>query len=181
MVPRIGHSGILTDRVLYILNANVLINANRDYYPLERVPEFWDWLIAKASEGSAKLPVEVYEEVAEGKDALARWLKAERVKSVLLLDEEAEVKLVSRVVEEGYATDLTDEEVEEIGRDPFLVAYALADTKARCVVTAEVSKPSKQRANRRLPDVCRGFGVDCCNTFEFLRRLDFSTGWRSAT
>ena len=33
--------------VLYLLDANVLIDANRDYYPIHRVPEFWDWLHAK--------------------------------------------------------------------------------------------------------------------------------------
>ena len=32
---------------------------------------------------------------------------------------------VTRVLEYGYASDLTDEELIRIGRDPFLVAYAL--------------------------------------------------------
>lgn len=31
--------------MLYLLDANVLIDANRDYYPISRVPEFWDWLV----------------------------------------------------------------------------------------------------------------------------------------
>lgn len=31
--------------MLYLLDANVIIDANRDYYPLERVPEFWAWLV----------------------------------------------------------------------------------------------------------------------------------------
>jgi hypothetical protein len=31
------------------------------------------------------------------------------------------VDLISRVVEKGYAPDLTDDEVEKIGRDPFLI------------------------------------------------------------
>ena len=35
-----------------------------------------------------------------------------------------------RLTEEGYAPDLTDVEIEEIGRDPFLIAYALI-TKVR--------------------------------------------------
>ena len=30
--------------LLYLLDANVLIDAHRDYYPLGRVPEFWDGL-----------------------------------------------------------------------------------------------------------------------------------------
>lgn len=31
--------------MLYLLDANVLITANRTYYPLERVPEYWAWLV----------------------------------------------------------------------------------------------------------------------------------------
>jgi len=31
--------------VLYLLDACVLIDANRDYYPIARVPEFWEWLL----------------------------------------------------------------------------------------------------------------------------------------
>ena len=30
--------------LLYLLDANVLITANRDYYSVKRVPEFWAWL-----------------------------------------------------------------------------------------------------------------------------------------
>jgi len=47
--------------VVYLLDANVLIDANRDYYPLERVPEFWDWLEFQGGLGRVKLPLEVYE------------------------------------------------------------------------------------------------------------------------
>lgn len=49
--------------MLYLLDANVLIDANRDYYPIERVPEFWDWLAAIGEQGQAKIPLEIYAEV----------------------------------------------------------------------------------------------------------------------
>lgn len=71
-----------------------------------------------------------------------------------------------------------DEEVERVGRDPFLIAHALRVPAQRTVVTTEVSKPTKQRANRHVPDVCRDLDVRCCNTFEFIKALDFTTGWR---
>ncbi|MDE0019943.1 MAG: DUF4411 family protein [Candidatus Poribacteria bacterium] len=29
----------------YLLDANVLIDAKRDYYPMTRVPDFWEWLL----------------------------------------------------------------------------------------------------------------------------------------
>ncbi len=165
--------------MLYLLDANVLIDANRDYYPLERVPEFWEWLENAAGNGHVKIPLEVYEEIKEGDDELAIWAKQERIKTALRFQEEVEVSLVSRAIDQGYATDLTDDEVEKIGRDPFLIAYALKDAGNRCVVTTEVSKSSRSRANRHLPDVCRDLGIACYHTFEFLRALNFSTRWNS--
>lgn len=165
--------------MLDLFDANVLIDANRDYYPIARVPEFWDWLIHHGTEGSIKLPLEVYEEIREGSDELAVWAKDHDNKLALLLDEEVDVELVSRVINEGYATDLSDDEVEKVGRDPFLLAYALAAREDRCVVTTERSKPSRIRANRHVPDVCNDLRIICCNTFEFVKELDFKTGWRS--
>ena len=165
--------------MLYLLDANVLIDASRDYYPLERVPEFWEWLENAGENGNVKIPVEVYEEIRDGKDELANWAKQDQISTALLFQEEVDVSLVSYATDRGYASDLTDDEVVKIGRDPFLIAYALKNKESRCVVTTEVSKPKKQRANRHLPDVCRDLGVACCNTFEFVRALNFSTRWNS--
>ncbi|MFB0553972.1 MAG: DUF4411 family protein [Phycisphaerae bacterium] len=162
-----------------MLDANVLIDANRDYYPLERVPEFWEWLENAGGNGHAKIPVEVYEEIRDGKDNLAKWAKQDQISTALLFQEEVDVSLVAHATDQGYASDLTDDEVVKIGRDPFLIAHALKNNESRCVVTTEVSKPKKRRANRHLPDVCRDLGVKCCDTFEFLRALNFSTRWNS--
>ena len=163
--------------MLYLLDANVLIDANRDYYPVKRVPEFWEWLADAGVKGLVKIPLEVYEEIKDGQDDLAKWARDHDIRSELLLEEEADVSLVSRVTDEGYASDLTDDEIEKIGRDPFLIAYAFAEPADRCVVTTEVSKPNRRRANRHLPDVCNDLGAKWCNTFELIRALDFSTGW----
>jgi len=165
--------------LIYLLDANVLIDANRDYYPLQRVPEFWEWLENAGENGHAKIPLELYEEIRDGKDDLATWAKQEHIERALLLEEDVDVFLVSRATDSGYASDLTDDEVVKIGRDPFLIAYALKDPESRCVVTTEVSKPRRLRANRHLPDVCADLGLRCCNTFEFLRDLDFTTRWNS--
>jgi hypothetical protein len=166
--------------VLYLLDASVLITANNTYYPLERVPEFWGWIVHHATLGSIKLPLEIYEEVLPGRkndDPLPGWMKEHR--DVLVLDEAADTTLVQTVVTRGYAPDLTDEEIEEIGRDPFLVAYAMAEAE-RCVVTVEPSSPRKQRQNRRIPDVCSTFGVASCDPFAVYKRLAFSTAWKTS-
>lgn len=166
--------------LIYLLDANVLIDANRDYYPLSRVPEFWDWLVYQGKSGHVKMPIEIYEEIKEGNDDLAEWICQDEVKEALLLDEEVEPAVVSDVIDDGYAPDLTDDQVESIGRDPFLIAHALHRSEERSVVTTEVSKPNRQRQNRKLPDVCEDFGVKSFNTFEFIRALDFNTDWKDS-
>lgn len=37
--------------MLYLLDANTLIDANRDYYGLDSVPQFWEWLIHMGQQG----------------------------------------------------------------------------------------------------------------------------------
>ena len=170
-------SGYEESRVVNLLDANVLIDANRLYYPMDRVPEFWLWLVAMGEQGSIKIPAEVYDKVAEADDDLSRWLKDH--KDTLILDEMVDRSMLVRVVEEGYASDLDDVEQEKLNEDPFLIAYALADPQHRRVVTTERSRPSAMRANRKVPDVCNHFNVTCYDTFTLIRELDFRTDWRS--
>jgi hypothetical protein len=168
--------------MLYLLDANVLITAHTLYYGVDTVPQFWSWLAHQGESGRVKIPLENYEEVKDGstdaeRDLLYAWVADEANKAALLLAENVDPTLVDRVVKEGYAPDLTDDELEQIGRDPFLIAYALASAADRCVVTTEVSKPRKVRQNRRIPDVCTAMGVQCCDTFAMLKALKFSTNW----
>lgn len=161
--------------MLYLLDANTLIDANRDYYPIGRVDEFWAWLLDRAESGQVKLPQEVYEEVVKGTDDLAQWVREH--KETLLLNEAANEETVAFVVDRGYAPDLKDDEIAKVGRDPFLIAYALAGSD-RVVVTTERSRPKMRRANRKIPDVCAQFKIEAMDTFELVRRLDFRTNWR---
>ena len=165
----------------YLFDANVLITASNLYYPLDAVPEFWAWINHQATGGRIKLPVEVLEEVLAGskkEDPLLNFMTTR--KDVLLLKEKVDPALVNKVVIEGYATDLTDDELIEIGQDPFLIAYTLAKPAERCVVTVEVSSPAKKSQNRKIPDVCSTFGVNCQNPFQVYRSLGFSTAWKKA-
>ena len=151
--------------MLYLLDANVLIDANRDYYPIERVPQFRSWLLEMAGLGRVKIPQEIFEEITtlrpnpDRPDVLVEWITSHQ--DVLVLREMVDVELVGRVTYDGYADDLTDDEIEKIGRDPFLIAYALAAPEHRCVVTNEHSRPSRTRANRHIPDVCDNLEVLC--------------------
>ena len=127
--------------MLYLLDANTLITAHRTWYALNRVPEFWRWLLHHAEGGKVKLPPEIYAEVEDGNDELAAWMKDSGHKKVLRLAEEADLTKVQMVLTK-YGNDPSEADLIESGQDPFLIAAALGHTDRR-VVTAEVSKPSK--------------------------------------
>lgn len=165
--------------MIYLLDANVLMDANRNFYNLERVKEFWEWLVFNGSEGRVKIPIEQYDEITDGTDELAIWAKDNSIKDELLLKDDVDEILVRRVTDQGYAPDLDDVEIEKLGRDPFLIAHALSDTLNRIVVTTEVSKPSKQRGNKHVPDVCDILGVQWCDGYKFFKDMDFRTDWNT--
>lgn len=168
--------------MLYLLDANVLITANSTYYPLDQIPEFWRWVHHQAASGRLKIPREIMDEIKAGRkdqDPLLDWICSEGIQDALVFDEIVDAALVQYVVSAGYAPDLRDDEIEKIGRDPFLIAYALADPANRTVVTIEVSRLSAQRANRKIPDVCQSLGVSSCGPFALNKALGFKTGWEN--
>jgi hypothetical protein len=42
---------------LYLLDANVLIDAHNKYYGADMVPEFWAWLLHCAANGTIAMPL----------------------------------------------------------------------------------------------------------------------------
>jgi hypothetical protein len=159
--------------MIYLLDANVMIRAHEDYYPIDRIPQFWVWLALQAENGVVKVPYEIYGEISVSTGPLHDWITGEVTSKALILNRQIDPILLNRVLTEGYAPDLNDSEIEEIGQDPFLIGYALQKPNETTVVTKEVSAPSKQRANRKVPDVCKKFGIRCINDFEFYREVSF--------
>ena len=158
--------------MLYLLDANVLIRANADYYPLARLQPFWDWLIEIGISGAAKMPFEIYYEISSANGPLPDWINSQCVRKAILLKEKVNRKQFNLVINKGYAPDLTDAEFEEAGRDPFLITYAKMGTD-RVVVTKEVSKKTKVRGRRKVPDACDIMGVPWMNDFQFYNELGF--------
>ncbi|MET0240187.1 MAG: DUF4411 family protein [Sphingobium sp.] len=161
----------------YLLDANTLINAHRTWYALNRVPEFWRWLLHHAEAGAVKVPPEIYAEVENGNGALAAWMKNAEHKKVLRLREEADLAKI-QIVLAKYGDLLTEADLIKIGQDPFLVAAALGHND-RCVVTAEVPA-GKVGANRKVPNICEDCGVVWMTPVAFINELDFTTDWETA-
>jgi len=170
-----------TQNKLFLLDANVIIHAHDYYYHMARVPEFWEWVLHYAENGVIKMPVEIMDEIKGGPEAMhAQWIKSQEVKKRLLLDEGWDVDVLNGVVSEGYLPNPTEDQVELMGQDPFLITYAMRDRANRIVISNETSKPSAKGAKRKVPDVCRDFDIECHNIYYLLRALNFSTKWKSS-
>lgn len=157
---------------MFLLDANVFISAHRDYYPPDRVPEFWDWLAYNAAEGAIKVPQPIWDELKPHDEDLKKWFKTHEDDFILNPDD-SDV-LVPDVLDK-YAPDLTDAEIERIGADPFLIAAAL---HYGATVVSKEGSDSKTRAKRKIPDVCRDLGVRCITDHRLIVELDFRTNWR---
>ena len=165
---------------MFLIDANVLIYAAANFYALDRIPQFWDWLVDQGTQGNVKIPAEIHYEVARGSDDVAAWVKDSAVKAALLLDEEPDPALMRKCLRDGYQSDdprFTDLELQNIGKDAFLVAYGMADER-RVIVTREVSKKSKRMGARKVPDACNDCGVRWTTDFEMYRMLNFNLSGR---
>jgi hypothetical protein len=85
--------------MVYLLDANILITASNDYYPVDQVPEFWDWLQHRATSGFVKIPMEIMEQIKAGRlenDPLLDWLQQDENADALQLEETVDARLCSR-------------------------------------------------------------------------------------
>ena len=170
----------------YLLDANVLINAHDQYYPIHRIPQFWNWVIENAKLDQVKMPFEMLEEVKKGKsnqrkqlvdDELLRWLGNDNREATLRLNAITDRDAVNRVYREGYEIPQPSlDEMKAIGRDPILIAYALADCNCK-IVTMEAKQPNAtdkmKKIKRKIPFVCRKLDILCIDTFDLINELDF--------
>ncbi len=61
-----------------LLDANVFIEAKNRYYGFDLVPAFWTWLEDQAESGEIGSTDMIYDELKDGGDDLAAWVKDRR-------------------------------------------------------------------------------------------------------
>jgi len=61
-----------------LLDSNVFITAKNTYYGLDLVPAFWSWLDPQVAAGEIASTDLVYDELKNGSDELAEWVKLRR-------------------------------------------------------------------------------------------------------
>ncbi len=148
---------------MYLLDANVFIQAKNLQYGFDFCPAFWDWLDLQASRRHVASLDRVLDELKAGADELSTWATA-RSSMFAPLDRSAIDSL--RTVSEWATNDRYDPAAVSTflqTADYYLVAHARGLT----VVTREVADNVVKRI--KIPNACISLGVKCMNPYEMLR------------
>jgi predicted nucleic acid-binding protein len=150
---------------MYLLDANVFIQAKNLHYGFDFCPAFWEWL-AQQHQAQAVFSVEkVFGELKAGADPLAEWAEARQ--DFFLKPDEAVVpslQIVSNwAANAGYEPAAVNTFLQ-VG-DYYLVAHAHAHDFT--VVTHEI--PANSTKKIKIPNACIELGVKCITPYEMLR------------
>jgi hypothetical protein len=151
---------------VYLLDANVFIDAKNNYYGFDFVPAFWDWLDRSFEAGLLRSIEPIAREIASGKDELSTWAAA-RPRFFLPVDEACGPSLTK------IAAWATTGHYSESAANAFLGAadfklVAYGHTHNLKIVTLEVSEPNR-KTRIKIPDACEAHGVDWTGPFPMLR------------
>ena len=159
------------DVTIYLLDANVFIEAARRYYAFDIAPPFWESLIHHAANDLIQSIDRVKFELERGNDELANWATNHFNDAFASTDEEDVIESYSEVMSWVQTQDqFLDAAKADFakGADGWLVAYAKA--KGRIIVTHE-QPATDARRKVPIPNVCEAFSVNYVDTFEMLRQL----------
>lgn len=156
---------------VYVLDANVFIEAARRYYAFDLHTPFWDILEQHAQNGVVESIDRVRDELEKEEDELARWTQNNFGRAFCSTDQEDIIGAYGAVMTwvQGQPQYIDAARADFAGgADGWLVAYAIA--RGRVIVTQEVVAPEARR-KVPIPNVCDHFRVRYVDTFRMLREL----------
>ncbi len=157
---------------VYLIDANVLIEAHKRFYGFHICPGFWDCLLKHHGGGRILSIDKVMEEILPG-DELFQWVQSSAPHSFFVFTQSRTIvqnfaNMVGWVQQERQFTQAAKDEFARVA-DGWLAAYALS-CKDHVVVTLEEHAPTvKKRVP--LPNVCEQFGIPYMDTFRMLKEL----------
>lgn len=151
---------------MYLLDANVFIEANKRHYGLDFCPAFWDWIDHANARGLVFSIDKIDEELAAKEDDLSAWAQT---RPGLFLPPDVSVIASFQVLSQWATTHPRYELVAKANflQDPDAYLVAHGHAARYTVVTHEV--PSLSLKEIKVPDACDGLGVTHRSPFEMLR------------
>lgn len=156
---------------MFLLDANVFIEAKNFYYRFEIFPAVWAWLDREQEFDRLASVLPVAEELIRGNDELADWATERKGGGWFLpVDDEETQRHFSEILRWVLDADFTESAKAEFmdGGDPWLIAKARSLSAA--VVTQEIFAPEIRR-KVKIPNVCKAFDIEYMNTFDLLKSL----------
>lgn len=150
---------------MYLLDANVFIQAKNLHYGFDFCPAFWEWLIHQHKAKAVFSVEKVFDELKAGADPLAEW--AEARPDFFVKPDEAVVPKLQAVSNWAAGAGYDPAAVTtflQVG-DYYLVAHALAHNFT--VVTHEI--PANSTKKIKIPNACIQLGIKCMNPYEMLK------------
>lgn len=156
---------------MYLLDANVFIEAKNFYYRFEIAPRFWEWLDEQQADGKLASVDPIGRELRKGDDELAGWVK-ERMKSdwFIPVEDEETQRAFTRIVNWVSSWPFTQPAKDKFldCGDPWLIAKTLVLNAT--VVTSEIYEPNTKK-KVKIPNVCQAFDIPFVNTFDMLSQM----------
>ena len=158
----------------YILDTNVFIESAKRYYAFDIAPGFWNSLISIARTCRVKSLDRVRDEIFKKEDHLSGWIRNNFMD--YFIDTSTDEQVILKYGElikwaknhQHYNDNAKIEFAEEDNADPWLLAYALVYEGVTIVTGEQFKKGIKRKIP--IPNACEELGLNCINTFEFLRR-----------
>lgn len=153
---------------MYLIDANVLINAKNTYYPFSLVPGFWSWVEQQAVEGRLYSIVQVRTELNKGDDQLKNWIRL-LPPSFWLKDTPASAVALSELASWASSRNYSPTAIQTFFQSADYRLAAQAKATGYTVVTNETSEPKRTR-EIKLPDACDGISAQAVNPFVWMQR-----------
>lgn len=152
--------------MVYLLDANVFIQAKNLHYGLDFCPAFWEWLVVNNASGTVFSIEKVGDEIAAGGDDLSNWA-AQLDDGFFLRPDAALLPVLGTVSAWANGQNYEPAAVNTFLQvaDYYLVAHALAH--GHTVVTHEIASASTKRI--KIPNACIGMNIKFMTPYEMLR------------
>lgn len=164
---------------MYLVDANVLIEAKNRYYAFDIAPGFWAWL-DRAHEQAVACSIEaVRNELLEGNDELADWARTNA--AFFRAIDQGTTQHFPTLTAWASSRDITQAALVDFtgnNADYLLVAYAREHQHV--AATHERSQPNA-RGRVLIPDACIAMGVTTTDTFQMLRQTGAQLDLRATT
>lgn len=111
--------------MIYLLDANTLIEAKNRYYSMSICPGYWAWILQTHGQGVVASIETVGDELKKGNDALAEWAKQHEELFWHISDDatqEAFATVAAHVASQGARMKTGAVEEFLAGADPWLIA-----------------------------------------------------------